>query len=166
MTIWPAKEACLWVIAALAIACTPERALEGLPEAAALRAARPTFTVDGLEISLTVDVARNAMPGMPRRGIMVGAWLKPVRTPSLKGLDLLLPEGTAITRIFVVNGDRVWVTEAQPRGRPMDDEVRVNAGDGPDWERGQTVDVYAEVTMTRWPTVYVAARGEQIKVVQ
>ena len=97
------------------------------------------------------------------QGILVGARLTPVRTAELQGVPLLLPEGIVIERLFVVRGDRVWVSGVETRAGQTDARLQVHARGGPKWDPGMPVDVYAEVGLPGAPPTYVVSKGEQIE---
>lgn len=142
-----------------------DRPLEELPEAQELQAASTTLTVDGMEIAFSGNVSRSHLLSIGQeiqqpKGIPVSGMLRRVPTRATSPHPAPLPEGVAITRLFAVNGDRVWVTRVNPR-----EDLRVGwyqtrgVDEGPKWEPGTKVDVYAEVEVPAGSPVYVVARG-------
>ncbi len=160
----------LWTIVALAASCAPDRAYEGLPEARELQAAPATLTVDGMEIEFTANVSRNLMPRAPGpqevKGARVTGTLRGVPTGAASPHPIPFPYNRiAIQRLFVVSGDRVWVTKAKARERRQVGSLIMASGEdeGPKWEPGTVVDVFAEVVVPGGNLVYVAARGERVR---
>jgi hypothetical protein len=149
----------------LAVACSVDRSLEGLPEASALGAAPTTITVEGIEIAFSADVSRDFMPARGgKSGIMATASLRTVANESQVTYLPVLPAGVAIERLYVVRHDRVWVAKVreEPRGSVVAADVRVSAVDGPKWGPDETVDIIALVRVPRGAPVYVAVRGQRI----
>jgi hypothetical protein len=158
----------LW-LQLFALACKPDRALEGLPAAEHFGSAQPSLMVDGIELSFSGMVSRDYMPTIGiwgnetgKKGISASARLArvPVRSsPPRRGP---IPQGVVIQRIFVVKGDRVWVPRVEYRPKEPEGKHYAGSRDGPLWKPGELVDLYAEVSMPQGPPVYLGARGVEI----
>jgi hypothetical protein len=150
-----------------ALACKPDKpdsALQDLSEAGHFGSAQTSLMMDGAEFRFTCEVSRDYLdvifsPELGPQGISASAKLArvPVRSSPLRLGPI--PQGVVIQRILVVKGDRVWVPRVEYRPKEPEGIHYAGARDGPLWEPGELVDLYAEVSMPQGPAVYLGARG-------
>lgn len=108
---------------------------------------------------MRVDAARNIMPGSPAVGLMVRATLVSSGTP--------IPGGVALDRVYVLHGERVWVSELDTADHPpTSHRLEATARNGPMWGTESLVDVAVRLRVPEGSDVYLASRGVQIRLLQ
>lgn len=132
--------------------------LASLPESEELLVAPPEALVAGVRLTMRVDAARNIMPGSHAVGLMVRATLVSSGTP--------IPDGVALDRVYVLHGERVWVSELDTADHPPTSQLEATARNGPMWGTESLVDVAVRLRVPEGSDVYLASRGVQIRLLQ
>lgn len=170
----------LWLTLALAVSCGSDRVAEvadrplaELPEAREIQAALRRFSINGIDIVFSAEVSRSfrLLPGgildQQQRwevgGVGVRGSLVLERTRAVRGRTVPIPDGVAIQRVFVVRGDRVWITTVSIEEDPsIGAHSFIGVGEGPKWDYDLLLDVIAEVMMPDGDHIYVAERELRI----
>jgi hypothetical protein len=134
-------------------------AFASLPEHDQLAAAAETVEVGGVEVSLVPYLWRDFMPPTPAEGSDMMAAITVKTTDGSP-----VPTGLELARVYVVNGDEVWVSNffsEGPPGQPPSQVEEVARG-GPRWGPAIDVDVYVKLDDGTGATTYLAARAQPI----
>jgi len=134
----------LILAALLMVSCEKPKIVEDNELIKALYAnSKDTLRIGGNKYILETYIYRNLMPGGPipeKRPVIAGLYLVNADT-------LPVPGYMDITRLYVINGREVWISEPVDGVQPHVPDFKLNklSRDGPEWETGVFVDVIATI---------------------
>ena len=131
----------------------------GLGEHDQLVAASGTVALGGRELALDPFLWRDFMPPGPPEGSDLMASITVATTDGSA-----VPAGLEVVKVYVVNGDQVWVSSSSSEGAPgqAPSQVVEVARGGPQWGPAIDVDVYVKLRDSAGTTAYLAALAQPI----